>query len=92
MDTPTVAAEFVGTSIASGGDGQDRIKNQDKLISDNPFIKFHNRQRGYVKCTLTQKTWTTNYMVADKVTTPDGKITKRTSLVLENGSSTIQQA
>ena len=92
MDTPTVAAEFVGTSIASGGDGQDRIKNQDKLISDNPFIKFHNRQRGYVKCTLTQKTWTTDYMVADKVTTPDGKITKRTSLVLENGSSTIQQA
>ena len=92
MDSPTVAAEYVGTSIACGGDGQARIKNHDKLISDNPFIKFHNRQRGYVKCTLTQKTWTTDYMVADKVTTPDGKITKRTSLVLENGSSTIQKA
>ena len=92
MDTPSVAAEFVGTSIASGGDGQDRIKDQDKLISNNPFIKFHNRQRGYVKCTLTQKTWTTDFMVADKVTTPDGKITKRTSLVLENGSPSIKQA
>ena len=31
-------------------------------------------------------------MVADKVTTPDGKMTKRTSLVLENGSPSIQQA
>ena len=92
MSSPVFVRIIVGTSIASGGDGQDRIKNQDKLISDNPFIKFHNRQRGYVKCTLTQKTWTTNYMVADKVTTPDGKITKRTSLVLENGSSTIQKA
>jgi alkaline phosphatase D len=91
-DTPTVATEFVGTSIASGGDGQDQIKDQGKLLSDNPFIKFHNRQRGYVRCTLTQKTWTTDFMVADKVTTPDGKITKRSSLVVENGSPTIHPA
>jgi alkaline phosphatase D len=92
MDTPAVAAEFVGTSISSGGDGQDRTASHDKLLSDNPFIKFHNRQRGYFRCAVTQKTWTTDYMVADKVTTPDGKMTKRTSLVLENGSPSIQQA
>ena len=49
MDTPAVAAEFVGTSISSGGDGQDRTASHDKLLSDNPFIKFHNRQRGYFR-------------------------------------------
>ena len=92
MDMPAVAAEFVGTSIASGGDWQDRINGQDKMLTDNPFIKFHNRQRGYVRCTLTQKTWTSDYMVVDKVTTPDGKVTKRTSLDLENGSPALQQA
>ncbi|HAH99342.1 MAG TPA: alkaline phosphatase, partial [Verrucomicrobiales bacterium] len=62
-----------------------------KLLSNNPFIKFHNRQRGYFRCTVTQKTWTTDYMVVDKVTAPGGKVTKRTSLVLENGSPTLQQ-
>lgn len=92
MDTPVVATEIVGTSIASGGDGEDRFSGHDKLLSDNPFIKFHNRQRGYVRCTLTQKTWTSDYMVVDKVTKPDGKVTKRTSLVLENGSPNIRQA
>ena len=92
MDTPVVATEIVGTSIASGGDGEDRFSGHDKLLSDNPFIKFHNRQRGYVRCTLTQKTWTSDYMVVDKVTTPDGKVTKRTSLILENGSPIIRQA
>ena len=92
MDAPAVATEFVGTSISSGGDGQDRTASHDKLLSDNPFIKFHNRQRGYFRCKVTQKTWTTDYMVADKVTTPGGKMTKRTSLALENGNPSIQQA
>ena len=73
MDAPAVAAEFVGTSISSGGDGQDRTASHDKLLSDNPFIKFHNRQRGYFRCKVTQKTWTTDYMVADKVTTQAAK-------------------
>ena len=91
MDTPAVAAEFIGTSISSAGDGQDRIADHNKLLSNNPFIKFHNRQRGYFRCTVTQKTWTTDYMVVDKVTAPGGKVTKRTSLVLENGSPTLQQ-
>jgi len=91
-DTPVVATEFVGTSISSAGDGQDKIKDHDKLLSDNPCIKFHNRQRGYVRCTLTPETWTSDFMVVDKVTKPGGKVTKRTSMVIESGDPKLKKA
>ena len=91
-DTPVVATEFVGTSISSAGDGQDKIKDHDKLLSNNPCIKFHNRQRGYVRCTLTPETWTSDFMVVDKVTKPGGKVTKRTSMVIESGNPKLKKA
>jgi alkaline phosphatase D len=48
---PIVGAEFVGTSITSGGDGRDEGANwNDKTRAENPHCKWHNARRGYVVC------------------------------------------
>ena len=42
-DRPVVAAEFVGTSISSGGDGLDVPANLQSLLADNGGLRYHNR-------------------------------------------------
>ena len=50
-DAPVVGAEFVGTSITSGGDGRDASGSwNDKTRAENPHSKWHNARRGYVVC------------------------------------------
>src|SRR5262249_24314485 len=52
LNGQTVATEFVGTSITSGGDGSVKPKNHDAILAENPCVKFHNTQRGYVRCAV----------------------------------------
>ena len=84
-ETPVIATEFVGTSISSGGNGVDRPKNHDALLAENPCLRFHNAQRGYMRCTLTPSTWRTDYMVVDFVDRPGGTVSNRASFVVEAG-------
>lgn len=91
-DRPVVATEFVGTSISSGGDGNDRPNNLDWMLSNNPGLKFHNRQRGYMACTITPARWLTEYKVVDKVTAPDSPIKTRAAFVVESGDPTAKPA
>jgi alkaline phosphatase D len=86
-DAPIVATEFVGTSISTGGNGYDTAKYQDRLLSDNPGVKFHNGQRGYVRCTITPKVWRTDYRVLDQVTQPGAIAMTRASFVVEAGKA-----
>jgi alkaline phosphatase D len=88
--SPTVGAEFVGTSITSGMDGMDHDQVGLTLLAENPHIRYHNFQRGYVSCTVTPDEWTADYRVADRVTTPGGSLTTRTRLVVENGRPGIR--
>ena len=88
----TVAAEFVGTSITSGGDGIFKPQNLDGLLSDNPCLKFHSRERGYVKCTVTPKTWQSDYQAVEYVTKPGAPLITRASFVVENGRKVIEKA
>src|SRR5262249_29447783 len=39
---PTIGAEFVGTSISSGGDGSDQRAAASALEADNPHVKWQN--------------------------------------------------
>jgi alkaline phosphatase D len=87
-----VAAEFVGTSISSGGDGTRNPRNLDQLLHENPFLKFHSAERGYVKCELSQKTWRSDYRMVEFVTRPGAPIHTRASFVLESGNSKLQKA
>ncbi|MDA7978536.1 MAG: alkaline phosphatase D family protein [Pirellulales bacterium] len=91
-DDPVVATEFVGTSISSGGNGQVAPRNLDQLLKNNPCVKFHNQERGYVRCHVTPKTWTSDYMVISDVTQPGGTVTSRASYVVEAGRAGAQQA
>jgi len=84
---PVVAAEFVGTSISTGGNGKEVPKAEmDKLTASNPGVRFYNRERGYVRCTITPTTWTSDYVVVDDVRKEEGKCQVRASFVVEAGT------
>jgi alkaline phosphatase D len=91
-ETPLVATEFVCTSISSGGNGQKEVAGLDALLGENPFVKFHNRQRGYINCTLTPETWRSDYKVTEDVLKPGGKTVTRASFVVEAGDPAIKPA
>ena len=83
----TVASEFVGGSISSGGDGPRAPKDLDQLLADNPFLKFHNTERSYVSCEVTAQTWRSDYRTVEYVTRPGAPLNTRASFVIENGQA-----
>ncbi|MCA8964913.1 MAG: alkaline phosphatase D family protein, partial [Planctomycetes bacterium] len=88
-DTPVIATEFVATSLSSGGNGSDKPRDHDTLLAANPGVKFHNRQRGYIRCAVTPKTWTSDYVVMDKVEQPGGVASVRAKCTVEAGSPQV---
>jgi alkaline phosphatase D len=92
-ERPVVAAEFVGTSISSGGDGSDRnAMANDAMLSDNPHIKWQNSRRGYVTCTVTPDAWTAEYRTVSFVSKPDAPVSTPTKWRVEHGRPGIQKA
>ena len=88
----TVGTEFVGTSITSGGDGSDTRPETQRVLAENPHVKFFNAQRGYVRCQLTPERWQSDYRVVDAVTRPGGTIKTRASFIVENGKAGAMRA
>jgi alkaline phosphatase D len=82
---PTVATEFVGTSITTGGDGARISPRTATIQSENPFVRFHNTERGYVSCEITPKTMRADYQVVEYVTRHGAPKQTRASFVVENG-------
>ena len=89
---PIVAAEFVGTSITSGRDGIEISPRNQAILPENPHVKFHNGQRGYVRCTIGRDRWTTDYRVVPFVSRPGASVETRASLVVENGRPGVHRA
>jgi alkaline phosphatase D len=84
LDAPPVATEFMGTSISSGGDPATPFTRfQDD--PDNPHIVFRNNNRGYVRCTLTADTWTSEYRIVPTVRERGMPATTLATFVVENG-------
>lgn len=81
----TVAVEFVGTSISSGGDGMHKPKGLEALLSENPFLKFHSRERGYVRCEVTPDQWKTDYQCVEYVSQRGAPLVTRASFMVKNG-------
>ena len=74
-DAPIVAAEFVGTSISSGGDGQDASGSwNDRTRAENPDTKWHNARRGYVVCELAPTETRAHYRTVPFVTKPGAQV------------------
>lgn len=84
-DDPTVATEFVGTSISSGGNGVNERKETPGVKAENPFVKFLNHERGYVQCSLTPDEYRADYQVVEYVDRPGAPLVTRASFVVENG-------
>jgi alkaline phosphatase D len=83
--SPVVGTEFVVTSLSSGGDGTDKPGNLDRLLAENPCVKFHNAQRGYVSCEMTPDQLRADYQVVPFVSKPGAPKTTRASFVVESG-------
>lgn len=81
----TVATELVGTSISSGGDGTANSAGDARQLAENPHIRFVNRERGYVRNTVTPGSWTADFLTVDKVSVPGAPVRTRASFVVEDG-------
>jgi alkaline phosphatase D len=88
--TRTVAAEFVGTSLTSGGNGVDKPKEHEGVLRDNPFVKLWNAERGYVTCDVRPDAWTSHYRVATDVTKRHTPVVTRASFVVEAGKAGVE--
>jgi alkaline phosphatase D len=74
-DRPTVAAEFVATSISSGGDGATRAPWVDPAaLAESPHIRWHHARRGYARCAVAPDAWTTEYRVVPFVSRPGAPV------------------
>ncbi len=80
-----VGAELVGTSISSGGDGQDTRPGTADSLARNPHIHFFNGQRGYVRCAATPDRLVADYRIVPYVTRPGAPVETRASFVVEAG-------
>ena len=89
---PTVGTEFVGTSISSGGNGSQTHERSGIIAAENPHVKFHNAERGYVSCTVTPKEWRSDYRVIEYVDKPGAPLITRRSFVVENGQAGAKDA
>jgi alkaline phosphatase D len=90
-EDPVVATEFVGTSITSAGDGSPDTEYAEAVQRDNPFVRFFNRQRGYVSCTVTPESWKSDYQVVEYVSRPGAPLITRASFVVEEGRPGAKQ-
>lgn len=88
----TVATEFVGTSISSGGNGVEKPKDLDAVLSENPFVKLWNAERGYVSCEVTPKTWIAHYRVAPDISRRHAPIVTRATFAVEAGKPGAERA
>ena len=89
---PTVATEYVGSSISSSGDGNLREDYAADVKSENPFVKFYSGERGYVRCELTPKVWKSDYQAIEIVSQPGAPLITRASFVTEAGRPGVQTA
>ncbi|MEH7081202.1 alkaline phosphatase [Neobacillus drentensis] len=90
-DAPIFGAEFVGTSITTGGNGSDWRADTAKSLADNPHIKFFNNYRGYVRCQVTPEQWRSDYRVVPFVTEPGADISTRASFVYKKDQTGIKE-
>lgn len=88
----TVAAEFVGTSITSGGDGGENLDYRTRVMAKNPWLRHYNGQRGYVTCTVTPQLWRADYRTVEYVSKPGSPIRTSASFAVESGRPNIEKA
>jgi alkaline phosphatase D len=88
--SPTVATEFVGSSITSLAPPYEYFAS---VLPDNPHVKFfENRVRGYVSMELTKDRCTAHYRAVSDVKDPNATVSVLKSFVVENGRAGAVEA
>jgi alkaline phosphatase D len=90
--SPIVGTEFVGTSIASGGDGGEPAERIAGVLAENPFVKYYSNRRGYVRCEITPRQMRADFQTVDYVTRPGAPKQTSASFVVEDGRPGAQEA
>ncbi len=91
-DRPVVAAEFVATSISSGGDGAATIGERMKAqLAENPHIKWHENRRGYIRCIVDPSQWVSEYRSVAYVTKPGAPIETPSRWRVAHGRAGIER-
>ncbi|WP_010531341.1 alkaline phosphatase D family protein [Lentibacillus jeotgali] len=91
LQSRILGAEFVGTSITSGGNGADERADTDRILEQNEHIKFFNDYRGYVRCQVTPTQWKTDYRVLPYVTKPGAAISTRASYIYKKDQNGLEE-
>jgi alkaline phosphatase D len=91
LDSRSVAVEFVGTSITSKGDGTEKKSEAEVLRAENPFVKFFNDERGYVRCEVTPRMWRTDFRTVPFVSRRNAPLNTRASFVVEAGRPALSR-
>ncbi|WP_435159226.1 alkaline phosphatase D family protein [Haladaptatus sp. DFWS20] len=89
-DSETVGTEYVGTSISSFGDTSGLT--QYGPSAGEPWQRFYNVDRGYVRCTLTPEQWQADYRVVSTVEEQSATIDTLASFVTEADNPGAQLA
>ena len=77
-----VAVEFVSTSISSGGDGSVERWGTDRIMRQNPYVKYMNDQRGYLLCDVDREQYQARFRTLDQVSVAGAPVkTARTATV-----------
>lgn len=88
-NSQTLGAEYVGTSISSGGTPTKR-----EMVlggtQDDPHQVMYNNSRGYVRCRITREVWQADYRVVDTVSRPESPISTLITLTSEDGDPGIK--
>ncbi|MEO8335020.1 MAG: alkaline phosphatase D family protein [bacterium] len=91
-ERPPIAAEFVGTSISSGGDGSETTAMAtDVRRAENPHIRWQQNRRGYMTCTVDENSFTATYRTLQFVSKPGAPIDTPTKWRVTRGKSGIER-
>ncbi|MFD8783513.1 alkaline phosphatase D family protein [Kitasatospora sp. NPDC059599] len=91
-DSRTVGVEFVGTSISSDGDGEQKPSNWTTLMAANPHMKFYDGRRGYTVVTLDRHRARADHRVVSHITRPGGTLSTAASFTTEAGNPGLHPA
>jgi len=87
----TLATEFIGTAISSGGDPASRTVRIGGT-PDNPHERFFNNNKGYVRCTVDQERWQTDFRVVPTVRDREAVAETLATFVVEEGRAGAELA
>ena len=88
--SPTVATEFVGTSITSHPPPYEALA---RALPDNPHVRFmESRMRGYVSVELGRERMTTRLRTISNARDPDASVATLKTFIVENGKAGAVEA